>query len=242
MKSLLRCLIGVALLVAQGAVSAETVLAGQAVAQRFQEISDWSGESLAELGRVEQVFAVNLDDSPGFSLDFDSGAERVSLLYRMVFNNVAEGWSWDPQIGPESGDYYRYKYLPLFSASVEKSPAVTVELYPGKMSEVRNLWRYDYFLAFDNLYDFYPRQVNDDAGFSASYAATSPPEVERIGMLAVCRLQPPYHEESNTFWKADFAEPVDRTLRKRYFMARLLELRFVDRENGKLLARVTPHR
>jgi hypothetical protein len=35
----------------------------------------------------------------------------------------------------------------------------------GTTQQMKVSWRYDYFLAFDNLYDFYPRVVDDDAGF-----------------------------------------------------------------------------
>ena len=59
-------------------------------------------------------------------------------------------------------------------------------------------------------------------------------------MLAVFRLKAPYHSESNTFWKADFADPVDYTLRKRYLVGQLEEIRFVDGETGQVYLRQLP--
>ncbi|MBZ0094059.1 MAG: hypothetical protein K8H75_01590, partial [Sulfuricella sp.] len=62
-------------------------------------------------------------------------------------------------------------------------------------------------------------------------------EGKTVRMLALCRLKPPYHTESNTFWKATFADPVDYTLRKRYLVGNLLEVWFYDSASGKVLAK-----
>ncbi len=189
------------------------------------------------------AFAVDLDAGPNFSRDYNAASGKLALRYNMAFNQIAEGWSWEPQADPEQRDYYRFKYLPLgFETASKRAPEI-VELYSGKTVEVKNLWRYEYFLAFDNLYDFYPRKVDDDAGFGADVALT-PAEAEklaeagRVRMLAICRLKAPWHTESNTFWKATFAEPVDYTLRKRYLVGELLEVWFYDGASGKVLARV----
>ncbi|PWB49861.1 MAG: hypothetical protein C3F18_09705 [Nitrosomonadales bacterium] len=211
--------------------------AGQDIEERFHAISLMAPERLAELDGQLFSFAVDLGNSPGFSMDFDAGSGTLTLLYRMAFNNVAEGWSWEPQADPASQDYYRAKFLPLKSTHEEKAGPVEVELYPGKRLEVRNVWRYDYFLAFENLYDFYPRAVDDDAGFGARIKASGLPARERLVMLAAFRMKAPYHAESNTFWKADFADPVDFTLRKRYLIGQLEEIRFLDSETGQLYLR-----
>lgn len=211
--------------------------AGQDPEHWFQVLSGQPPAGLTALEGQRFMFAVDLVNSPGFSLEIDAAAGQAQMLYRMAFNNIAEGWSWEPLASPDSADYYRFKFLPLKSVFEEKAAPREIELYPGKTLEVRNLWRYDYFLAFENLYDFYPRQVNDDAGFSASVKmAGEKLEKEHVGMLALGRLKPPYHSESNTFWKADFADPVDYTLRKRYFIVELQEIRFFDITSGKVLA------
>lgn len=217
---------------------------GQDAEHWFKVVSALPDAGLAALDGQRFVFAVDLANSQGFSVDYDAKLARATILYRMAFNNVAEGWSWEPQASPETADYYRFKFLPLKTTFEEKAPPAVVEIYPGHQGEVKNLWRYDYFVAFENLYDFYPRQHDDDAGFSAmvKLAPNEVPEKGRLGMLAVCRLKPPYHSESNTFWKADFADPVDYTLRKRYFIADLQEIRFFDISSGKVLATLFPKR
>jgi len=210
---------------------------GQDIEEWFHTISLMAPARLAELDGRLFSFAVDLDNSPGFNMSLDAETGSLTLLYRMAFNNIAEGWSWEPLANPDSEDYYRAKFLPLKSTQEEKAGPVEVELYPGKRLEVRNLWRYDYFLAFENLYDFYPRAVDDDAGFGARLKAAELPPRERLKMLAVFRLKAPYHTESNTFWKADFADPVDFTLRKRYLVGQLEEIRFVDGETGQIYLR-----
>ena len=51
----------------------------------------------------------------------------------------------------------------------------------GEAQKMRIVWRYDYFLAFDNLYDFYPRRVDDEAGFDAELP---PLPRERVALRA----------------------------------------------------------
>ena len=100
-------------------------------------------------------------------------------------------------------------------------------------------WRYDYFLAFENLYDFYPRGTDDDAGFSASLPVSATGAGEgRVRMLALASLVEPYVSESTTFWKATYGKPTDFTLKKRYLMGRLEAVWFVDAASGQLLARL----
>lgn len=230
-------------------LSAQALPAGYA----GDDIKKWHG-ALAASAPVDAsardgifAFAVDLDAGPNFSQEYDAASGRLTLLYNMAFNQIAEGWSWDEQADPEQRDYYRFKFLPLgFETASREAPHV-VELYPGKTVEVKNLWRYDYFFAFDNLYDFYPRKADDDAGFGASVPmpageAQRLAEGKAVRMLALCRLKPPYHTESNTFWKATFAEPVDFTLRKRYLTGELLEVWFYDSASGKVLAKLPRRR
>lgn len=213
---------------------------GQDIEEWFSTVSLLAPGRLAELDGRLFSFAVDLGNSPGFSMDYDAQSGYLTLLYRMAFNNVAEGWSWQPEANPDSQDYYRAKFLPLKSTQQEKTGPVEEELYPGKRLEVRNIWRYDYFLAFENLYDFYPRAVDDDAGFGAKVKAMGLPAREHLKMLAIFHLKAPYHAESNTFWKADLANPVDLTLRKRYLIGELEEIRFVDSETGQVYVRQLP--
>lgn len=212
------------------------------------DIKKWYGEisSAPEASGARDgifAFAVDLAAGPNFSQGYDGQGGKLELRYNMVFNQIAEGWSWDEQADPNQRDYYRFKYLPLGTETASKRAPEVVELYPGKTVEVTNLWRYDYFLAFDNLYDFYDRKVDDDAGFAASVAVKAEEagqltEGGRVRMLAVCRLRAPWHTESNTFWKATYANPVDYTLRKRYLIGELLEVWFYDHASGKVLAKV----
>lgn len=176
------------------------------------------------------ALAVDLAASPGFSAD-DSGA----LRYRMAFNNVAEGWSWQPLARPEAEDYYRWKFFPLQSVSEER-PSYVQEEKIGEPQQTRVEWRYDYFLAFDNLYAFYPRVADDDAGFliPATAASTS------IRLVALAVLGEPAHSESTTFWKAIHARPVDFTLKKRYLIGALEALVVCDGASGRALARIHP--
>ena len=188
------------------------------------------------------AFPVDLAAGPNYSQNY---GHQLALHYNMSFNQIAEGWSWEPLANPNERDYYRFKFLPLGTETASKHTPETVELYPGNTVQVRNLWRYDYFLAFENLYDFYERQVDDDAGFGATLALSEAEAQQlmadsHIQMLAICRLKAPYFSESNTFWKATFAEPVDYTLRKRYLVGDLLEVWFYDKSSGRVLAKIKP--
>jgi hypothetical protein len=93
----------------------------------------------------------------------------------------------------------------------------------------------DYFLAFDNLYDFYPRSVDDDAGFSADLPADA---AANLGMRVRARLIEPVISESTTFWKATHAKPTDFTLKKRYLITVLDEVYFVDTKSARIHCRV----
>lgn len=196
-------------------------------------------ESLAVAAHAGDRFAVAVDlaDDRLTLVREPGGAPRV--LYPMAFNQVAEGWSWQPQADPAREDYYRYKFLPLGVQERQQGQPYVQEDLPGRPREVRPMWRYDYFLAFDNPYDFFPRPtVEDDAGFSAELPADAPLERGRIGMLAWARWVEPGVAESTTFWKATDGNPVDRTLKNRYLIGKLEEVWFVDRADGRVLARL----
>ncbi len=107
----------------------------------------------------------------------------------------------------------------------------------GEVQQTRISWRYDYFLAFDNLYDFYPRRADDDAGFSASLPASL---AGHLGLRARASLVEPLVSESTTFWKATHGKPTDFTLKKRYLVGHLEEVDFVDTDNGRVICRIRP--
>lgn len=173
---------------------------------------------------------VDLAASPGFSVDTtDHGVE---LRYRMAFNNIAEGWSWQPGADPQVEDYYRFKFLPLQSVAEERG-AYQGEDKIGVVQSMNVNWRYDYFLAFDNLYDFFPRTADDDAGFVVNLGQSAP---VLPGLRARLCLQEPVTSESTTFWKATYSKPVDFTLKKRYLIGTLQALYFLDRDSGQELA------
>lgn len=190
-------------------------------------------ERQAEQGRVVE-FDVDLAASPGYSVEVSG--EQAMVRYRMAFNQIAEGWSWRPQADPAAEDYYRFKFLPLQSVAVERGEYEQEDKI-GSRQQVSVRWRYDYFLAFANLYDFYARRADDDAGFSAELPAALAPH---LGLRARARLVDPLIGESTTFWKATHAQPVDFTLKKRYLLGVLEEVDFVDRRADRVICRIQP--
>ncbi len=177
---------------------------------------------------------IDLSASAGFTLEVVG--ERAEARYRMAFNQIAEGWNWRPLADPAVDDYYQYKFLPLQSVAVERGE-YAFEDKIGVMQQMKVSWRYDYFLAFENLYDFYPRAVDDDAGFSAELPASA---AGHLGLRARAHLIEPVISESTTFWKATYGKPIDFTLKKRYLMGALDELDFVDTSSGRILCRILP--
>jgi len=184
-------------------------------------------------GRIVEL-DVDLAGSPGFSHEVANG--RMAVRYRMAFNQIAEGWSWRPLADPAVDDYYAYKFLPLQSVISERA-GYTHEDKIGVPQQVSVRWRYDYFLAFANLYDFYPRRADDEAGFSADLPAAVG---GHVGIRAKVRLIAPVVSESTTFYKATYTQPTDFTLKKRYLVGELLEIDFVDSGSGEILCRIVP--
>ncbi|PKO87612.1 MAG: hypothetical protein CVU16_15390 [Betaproteobacteria bacterium HGW-Betaproteobacteria-10] len=206
------------------------------------EPADRQYEALAQLpadrlhARFGEKIEVDIDllTSAGFSVDVVG--ERAEVRYRMAFNQIAEGWNWRPLADPAVDDYYQYKFLPLQSVAVERGE-YAFEDKIGVTQQMKVSWRYDYFLAFENLYDFYPRAVDDEAGFSADLPASA---AGHLGLRARAHLIAPVISESTTFWKATHAKPTDFTLKKRYLIGALDEVDFVDTRNGEILCRILP--
>ena len=210
------------------------VLAAEPADQQFEALAQLPEASLhAKPGEKIEV-DIDLSVSSGFSVDVVG--ERVEARYRMAFNQIAEGWNWRPLADPAVDDYYQYKFLPLQSVAVERGE-YSFEDKIGVTQQMKVSWRYDYFLAFENLYAFYPRAVDDDAGFSADLPASV---TGHLGLRAKAHLIEPVISESTTFWKATSAKPTDFTLKKRYLMSALDEIDFVDTSNGKVLCRILP--
>ena len=134
--------------------------------QQFAAIAQLPAADInAKVGHV-----VEIDVTPGDGLTIETHGERAKVLYRMAFNQIAEGWSWRPLADPAVDDYYQYKFLPLQSLQVDRGEYAGEDKV-GTPQRMKVIWRYDYFLAFENLYAFYPRAVDDDAGFSADVPA-----------------------------------------------------------------------
>lgn len=208
--------------------------AAQPAAQQFEMLASLpAGELHRQPGRAIEV-DVDLASSPGFSVEISG--QRAEARYRMAFNQIAEGWSWQPLADVANEDYYRFKFLPLQSVLLDKG-SYAEEDKIGETQQMQVSWRYDYFFAFENLYDFYRRVVDDDAGFSADLPAGLS---GHLGLRARAHLIEPVISESTTFWKATFARPTDFTLKKRYLVGVLDELSFVDTESGKVLCRILP--
>lgn len=203
------------------------LLSGTVVAQSAVELY----ERQAAAPQAGECFTlpVDLAASPGFTDDTADG--KRELRYRMAFNQIAEGWSWQPGSDPATQDYYRYKFLPLQTVIQERGE-YHAEDKIGVDQAMQVVWRYDYFLAFENLYDFYPRSVDDDAGFALEVAAGRP---LRPGIRVSACLKAPVVSESTTFWKAIHARPTDYTLKKRYLVADLAAVEFVDLATGDVL-------
>lgn len=175
------------------------------------------------------------------TVTYDAASERLRIFYPMQFNELTEGWNWHPEEVAAGRDYYTYKYLLLGSTHETRGSYRTSDL-AGQPLEYPIQWRYDYFFAFDNPYDFYPRDAGDDAGFAAEIPLP-PRDANRLlaGGLRMAlhgRLRSDCLSESTTFWKATVSAPVDFTLKKRYLIGRLEEVWYYDAVTGKVLARL----
>lgn len=178
-------------------------------------------------------------------IDYDTAAGRLRIFYPMQFNDLTEGWNWHPEEVAAGRDYYTYKYLPLGSTHESRGSYRTTDP-ENRTLEYPIRWRWDYFYAFDNPYDFYPRDAGDDAGFVAELSvAAADAERLRKGDLRMSlrgRLLANCLSESTTFWKATVSAPVDFTLKKRYLVGQLDEIRFIDARTDRVLARHTAKR
>ena len=100
-----------------------------------------------------QEIEVDVDLTGASGLTVDLAGDRAEVRYRMAFNQIAEGWSWRPLADPAVDDYYRYKFLPLQSVAVDRGEYAQEDKI-GVTQQMKVSWRYDYFLAFENLREF----------------------------------------------------------------------------------------
>ena len=199
-------------------------------AARWSRLANAGNMAVADGETVTLEVDLTADASPGFSIDRVDG-QRVAR-YRMAFNNVAEGWSWQPEVAVAGGDYYRYKFLPLGTAVEERGERTGWGPLGGEFTApVR--WRHDYFAAFENGDDFYPRGDDADTGFSLALPADA---ALPLRMEIRLRLAKPATSESTTYWRAIPGRPVEMTLKNHYFLGRLDAVSFFD-ATGRLLAR-----
>ena len=222
------------LLAALLATQLTPVLAAETAEQQYGRFSTrMQADPKSAIGeRVE--LDIDLATSPGFSVT--TNGDQAEIRYRMAFNNIAEGWSWQPLANVTVDDYYRFKFLPLQSVTQSRGE-YAFEDKIGESQQMKVVWRYDYFLAFENLYDFYPRAVDDESGFVATVPAN---QANKIVMHATARLIEPVISESTTFWKATYGKPTDFTLKKRYLVGVLESVSFIDGESGRELKRLEP--
>jgi hypothetical protein len=162
----------------------------------------------------------------------------LHVLYRMNFNDITEGWNWHPEAVRSGGEYYAFKYLPLGSTH-ENRGSYWSEDTAGTWQNLPREWRFDYYFAFDNAYDFYEHRDDRDFGFAADVDLPQA-EAERLThgdlhMALVGRLGDHCITESTTFWKAIPARPVDFTLKKRYLIGTLTDVIFYDAASGVTL-------
>jgi hypothetical protein len=145
---------------------------------------------------------------PVRSPDRGRGAETLcrqrppAVLTAWPSTSSPRGWNWHRWT--RSDDYYVFKYLPLGSTSEERG-SYRGEDKIGAPQDFRVQWRTDYFFAFDNPYDFYPRDAGDDVGFAAEVAlpADDAARLARgdLRMAIGVRLAKECLSDSTTFWK-----------------------------------------
>ncbi|WP_306607885.1 hypothetical protein [Azonexus sp.] len=196
----------------------------------------------AEPGReLYQRYMTQAASNDCIELDIDLAhgetftVDGKKLRYSMYGKDIAEGWSW-PEQQPVGGDYFRYKYLPLASESEDRRSYVAEDKV-GEPQTMIERWRYDYFLAFNNLAAFIQAD-DDDAALSLALPDDYPPEA--LALHASACLTTPNTRESTTFWKATHSTPVDLTLKKRYLIGELKALYLIDRNDGRHLAELLP--
>lgn len=189
----------------------------------------------------DEAITLEVPLSTATEIAYDSANQRLRIFYPMQFNDLTEGWNWHPEEIAAGRDYYTYKYLPLGSTDESRGSYRTTDL-AGQPLEYPIRWRWDYFFAFDNPYDFYPREAGEIAGYAVEITLPVADASRLIGgdlrMAVRGILRSDCLAESTTFWKATASAPVDFTLKKRYLIGRLDEVWYYDAASGQVLARL----
>lgn len=226
-----------ALCMLPGAAAGESVPIPQDPAREYEQRS--AATPACRAGDSVVLAVATSEDAP-LDVAYDAQAGRLRMRYRMAFNDVTEGWNWHPDDAAAGGDYYQFKFLPLGSV-LEERGSYRGEDKIGTLQEFRVQWRYDYFFAFDNPYDFYAR-ATDDAGFAADVEMTAEEAAQfaRGGLRLALRgrLDDNCLSSSTTFWKATAARPVDFTLKKLYLVGSISEIWFYEAATGRIVARL----
>lgn len=212
--------------------SACAALGAGNIAASYRQLAEWPAANLSALDG--QTFTLRVDDPMDDRWEIEPIAtDRVRLAYRMGRNDVTEGWNWHPEVDKALEDYYRYKYLPLGQRETETAPARS-EPDPAVGSfQVTFVRRDAYYFAFDNPYEFYPRN-DEDGGFAVETSASG---AEKFQLVARGRYVAPHRSDSTTYWRAIPAQPVDLVLKNRYFMGRLETLWFCSAD-GRILGQL----
>src|SRR5574343_1711443 len=92
-------------------------LAGETAERQYVAIAQLPAPEIG--ARAGQGVEVDVDLAAG-NLEVGETDGRLEVHYTMAFNQIAEGWSWQPLADPAVEDYYRFKYLPLQSVLVER--------------------------------------------------------------------------------------------------------------------------
>lgn len=214
--------------------------AGSACAELGADEAVAAFEKLAALpvaalaGLTGQSFAVRVDEPTADRFDIEVQPDgRQRLIYRMGRNDITEGWNWHPEADLTHADYYRYKLLPLGQHERETAPSHVEHDAAYGDFQVWHRRRDMYYVGFDNPYDFYARNDADD-GFSVIVPAGTEPRFE---LVVRARYAAPYRSESNTYWRAIPAQPVDLWMKNRYFMGQLETVWFCTPE-GQILGKL----
>jgi len=113
-------------------------LATEPADRQFEALSRLPEAGLKSM--VGQGIEVDIDLAASSGFTAEVIGERAEVRYRMAFNQIAEGWSWQPLTDPAVDDYYRYKFLPLQSVVVERGEYAHEDRI-GVTQQIKVTWR-----------------------------------------------------------------------------------------------------
>lgn len=232
--TLLAALLGSLLTLLPATAVAETIAPANGIDAYLQRVASQQCDGLS-------FQAVAMTDGVTVQTRYLPDSSELHLFYPTQFNDLTEGWNWHPEAAGVGNDYYTYKYLPLGSRTEERGVEETVDNFGTHRYPVR--WRHDYFIAFDNPYDFYARDADENSGFAAvlplSPDAAQALLTRPLGLAVQLRLQERCLSDSNTFWEATLSQPVKFSLKKHYLIGRIDSVVFYEQDSGTVLARLS---